>query len=213
MNADHVGDLSAPVLAGGAGAAPAAALAQQGEQLLLQLPAGIGVDGVVDRFVGHALAWVIGMHALQCAGDLLGRPAPEQKIADRAPEAAVRMHLGGRTHCVAAGLAGCLGGPQGIAIARGAVAFQVPAHGAGAAPEQTSDGSPAPSLLDQRGQCEAFFGLQVRVSRSHLCKFPEVRMLHFRFETASPRHAHYGPNYPLQPEFDRRKDSYASLHK
>ncbi|WP_375576186.1 hypothetical protein, partial [Paracidovorax oryzae] len=39
---------------------------------------------------------------------------------------------------------------------------------------------------DQRGQREAFFGLQVRVSRCHLCKLPEVQVLHFRFETAAP---------------------------
>ncbi len=115
VDADHVGDLPAPVLAGGAGAAPAAALAKQGEQLLLQLPAGIGIDGVVDGLVGHALAWVVGMHALQCAGNLLGRPAQEQKIAGGAPEAAMRMQLGSRTRCGAAGLAGSLSRQPGQA--------------------------------------------------------------------------------------------------
>lgn len=109
MDADHVGNLPAPVLAGRAGTAPTAALAQQGEQLFLQLPAGVGVDGVVDRLVGHALAWVVGMHALQCAGDLLGRPAPEQKIADDAPGTTVRVQFRGSGRWIARSI---LAGPE-----------------------------------------------------------------------------------------------------
>lgn len=171
-----------PAERGGAG--PGAGLAQQGEQLLLQLPAGIGVDGVVDRFVGHALACFIGMHALQCAGNLLRRPAPEQEIADGAPEAAVRMQLGCRTRCVAAGLAGSLGRPRGITTTRGAVACQLTAYGAGAAPEQSGDGPPAPSLLDQRGQREAFIGCKCVCIAKSSGQVTEVQMLHFKFETA-----------------------------
>lgn len=52
MDADHLGNLAPPILTRRRPAATAP-LAQQRNQLLLELSAGIGIDGVVDRLVRH----------------------------------------------------------------------------------------------------------------------------------------------------------------
>lgn len=51
MDAQHVGDLAAPVLALAARCALVVGLAQGGDQLHAQLAHGLGVDAVVDYFV------------------------------------------------------------------------------------------------------------------------------------------------------------------
>ena len=45
----------------------------RGNKLLLELATRIGVDGVVDGLMGDVLAGVLGVHALEYAGNLLGR--------------------------------------------------------------------------------------------------------------------------------------------
>ena len=45
-------------------------------------------------------------------------------------------------------------------------------------------GAQAPALLVQRGQRDALFGLQLRVSCSHYSNLPQVEVLHFGVEIA-----------------------------
>ena len=48
-------------------------LAQQGDKLRTQLASGVGVDGGVDRLVGHVAFGLMRKHAPQRSGDLRGR--------------------------------------------------------------------------------------------------------------------------------------------
>ena len=91
MDTHHVRDLPSSILARRAGPARALALAQQGDELAAQLPAWVGVDGVVDRLVRDVPGGLIGMHAPECAGNLLWRPAPTEQRADRLPQSTVGM--------------------------------------------------------------------------------------------------------------------------
>lgn len=163
MDVNHLRNLPPAIMPRRTRPAATAPLAQQSNQLLFELPTGIGIDGVVDRLVKHMLAWIIGMHALQCAGNLLGRPTPEQKIADHMPQSAMRVQLGQRPRGDATGFAGGLGGLEGIAIGWTAIASKLTANGAGAAPEAAGNGALAPALLQKRGDRQAVFWLQVRV--------------------------------------------------
>jgi hypothetical protein len=104
------------------------------------------------------------VHALQCAGNLLGRPTPQQKIAHHAPQGALRVQLGQGPGSDATGLTGRLGRLEGIAIRSRTIAGKLTANGAGAAPEQVSNGSLAIALLQKRSHSQPIFWLQVRVS-------------------------------------------------
>ena len=53
MNADHVGNLSAPILSARARHARAFALAQASDQLAMQLTPGLSVDRVAARVNGN----------------------------------------------------------------------------------------------------------------------------------------------------------------
>ncbi len=65
------------------------------------------------------------------------------------PQRAVRVQLGQRPSGKATGFTGGLGGLEGIALERAAIARQLTADGAGTAPEQAGDGSLAQTLLDK----------------------------------------------------------------
>ena len=119
-----------------------------------------------------------------CAGNLLGRPTPQQKIADHAPQSALRVQVGKGPTRNPTGLTGRLGGLESIAIGCRPIATKLTANGAGAAAKETGNGTLAPALLQKRSHRQPIFWLQVRVSRSHLCKLPEVQVLHFKLETA-----------------------------
>ena len=71
MDADHVRDLPGPVLAACAWHSGAAAMAQAGHQLFAQLSARLGIDGRVDRLVGHVAFRFVGERALEGSGHLL----------------------------------------------------------------------------------------------------------------------------------------------
>lgn len=58
LNARHVWNRATAILAARAGSSAAAPLAQQGNQLLLKLIPGRGIDGVVDRLVRDVLTGV-----------------------------------------------------------------------------------------------------------------------------------------------------------
>ena len=66
------------VLPGRARPALAARPAQAPQQLPAQLASGMRVQRVVDRLVRDAGARIVGVHALECGRDLLGRPLPRQ---------------------------------------------------------------------------------------------------------------------------------------
>jgi hypothetical protein len=60
VNADHVGNLPAPIRAA---AARAAALAKTGDELAAQLASRLSVDGRVDRLVRDVVFGLVGVHA------------------------------------------------------------------------------------------------------------------------------------------------------
>ena len=183
MDADHLGNLPPPILARRTRPARALALTQQRNELAAQLPTRVGIDGVVDRLVRDVPGGVKRMHAPECAGNLLGRPAPHQQITDHAPQGAIGVQLAQGPGIDTSLLTGCLRGRAGVARCS-AVARQLTAETAGAAPQRLGNGSQAEALLVQRGQRHAFFALQVRVSCSHRCNLPHVGVLHFGVETA-----------------------------
>lgn len=94
------------------------------------------------------------------------------------------MQLGAWLGLNAPQLAQTLRRRAGVTAVAG-VAPQLTADGAGAAALKAGYGPDAPALLAQRCQRHSVFWLQVLVSRSHLRTLPLVRVLHFRFETAT----------------------------
>ncbi len=71
MDADHLGDLAAPVDATLARHARAATVVQAGDELPAQFAARVGADRRVDRLVRYMHGWVLEPHALEDTGDLL----------------------------------------------------------------------------------------------------------------------------------------------
>ena len=74
VQVDHVHYLAAALLAPAARHAFSLSAAHQCDQITTQLTSGHGIDGVVDSFVGHTLARLVGMMTLQVNSDLFGRP-------------------------------------------------------------------------------------------------------------------------------------------
>ena len=80
VQAQHIGDLAAPVLAARAWTTLGPPMPQTRDQILAQAATGHGVERGVDGLVRHGLALVIRPRALESAGDLLGRPALAQIV-------------------------------------------------------------------------------------------------------------------------------------
>ena len=99
MDADHVGDLASAVDAARTLQALGSPLAQAGDELAPQLALRVGVDGVVDRLVGHVSAGIGGIGSLERSGGLLGRPLPCQHLAHGTPQHAVWRQRCRRTGC------------------------------------------------------------------------------------------------------------------
>ena len=156
--------LASPILTRRTRPAATAPLAQQGNQLRFEFASRIGIDGVVDRLVRHMLAGILGVHAPQCAGNLLGRPTPQQQLAYNAPQRPMGMQLCQRPCRLTSRFARSLRRLGGVAGAA-AVAPEFAADRAGTASEQPGYRALAESLLAQRREREAIFWLQVRVSR------------------------------------------------
>lgn len=85
MDADHLGNLASPVGAPAARHAGASPVAKAGDELSAQLAAGLGVDGRVDRLVGHVALGFVGEYALEGSGSLLRRPLPLQQRTHDTP--------------------------------------------------------------------------------------------------------------------------------
>lgn len=67
VDADHLGDVAAPVRSSGTGHARAATLTQAGDELAAQLSPRVGVDRGVDRLVGHVALALFGDTRLSVA--------------------------------------------------------------------------------------------------------------------------------------------------
>lgn len=93
MDAEHVGDLAAPVLSLAAWHTLVVRVAQGGDELTLELAHGLGVNAVVDGLVRHASLMALGVDVGQCQGNLLGRPALIQKMAHNFKEHTCAMEL------------------------------------------------------------------------------------------------------------------------
>lgn len=168
VDADHVGDLAAPVLATRAGAAGAAALAQAGDEGLAQLTLGVGVDGVVDALVRDVHAGLVGPKGAECAGDLLGGPVPAEHVADDRPQGAVGVELDAAASKPATARGQEVRAVRGVALGAAVVALEFPAQGAGAAPQLLGNGTQAMPLQPQRRHRDALFSLQLLECSGHL---------------------------------------------
>ncbi|CAM3674854.1 hypothetical protein ACAN107058_13610 [Paracidovorax anthurii] len=171
VDADHLGNLAAPVLARRARPTGTAALAQAGQQDLTQLALGMRVDGVVDRLVRDVQFGVLGPHALECPRDLLGRPIPAQHVGYQWPQRPIGIELGRRACCSASRHTGRLCRLPCVA-AIVLVAPQFTAQARRAASQAPADESHAPSLLFQRLQHHPLFRLQLLESSRHLHTLP-----------------------------------------
>lgn len=96
MDAEHVRDLAAPVIALAARGALVSSLTQASHQLALELAHGLGIDAVVDRLVRHAVRVALGVDTRQCQGNLLGRPAPAQALTHDDKQHALGIELASR---------------------------------------------------------------------------------------------------------------------
>lgn len=170
MDGDHVGDLTTSIVSRRTRTAHALALPQQRDELAAQLHAGVGVDGGVDAFVAGVDGRIMGVHAFECAGNLLRRPIPAQHGPDQVPQAATAVQLVKWPGIDAPLPALTLSRRAGVA----AIAPQLANDGAGTAPLQLGNSPDAPALLAQRGQRHSLFRLQLRVCRSHLRTLPVV---------------------------------------
>ena len=103
------------------------------------------------------------------------------------PQRCIGVQLGQGARIDAALAASDVGGAAHVAVAVAGIAPQLPVEDAGAAPHTLTHGPQAQTLLAQRRQRHALFGLQLSVSCSHLCNLPHVRMLHFKLEIATIR--------------------------
>lgn len=143
-----------------------------------------GAASRIDALVRDVQAGVLGMHAPECAGNLLRRPAPGEHGAHNKPQATLAVQLGQWSRGKPSLMAHALSRRAGVGASTD-IAPELTVDGAGAASQQLGHAAHAPALLVQRRQCHSLFRLQVRVGRSHLRTLPGGRVLHFAFETAT----------------------------
>ena len=84
-------------------------------ELSLQLAAGLQVQGLIDRLVGHAHRLVIRMVFGQAAGDLLRRPLFGQPIGHRVVQPPVQLKLA-RLRPGTPSVRTILGVPSGVGV-------------------------------------------------------------------------------------------------
>ena len=74
MDALHIGWLTAAVAAPRARPAQLFAFAQAGKQIATQLATWHGVQCRLNGFMRSAFGWIIGIHEMRCAANLIWRP-------------------------------------------------------------------------------------------------------------------------------------------
>ena len=161
VDADHVGDLAAPVGASRTWQSRAAPETQTGDELAAQLPTGLCVDGGVDGFVGHVALTLIGKGALKGSGNLLGRPFPLQQREHNHPGHAIDIKLGTGSCGAASRLAGLLRNVRTVGHQRICVARNLTADGRGRAMQHPGHGPDAASLLTHACNGHAVFRLKL----------------------------------------------------
>lgn len=162
VNAEHVRDLPAPILAFAARGAFVSGLTQAGYQLALELAHGLGVDAVVDGLVRHAVRVALGVDARQCQGNLLGRPAQTQAMAHHAEQHALSIELASRASQHATLAAAIMRWGAGVVSIAG-VTPQLAADGCRRASKYAGNGSDAQALLVQAGKGHSVFRLELAV--------------------------------------------------
>ena len=72
MNTLHVFNLTSPIRSTAARSSSLAMKTQAGNQFALELPFGVQIQCVANRFVGNRLIRINWMHELEYAGNVLG---------------------------------------------------------------------------------------------------------------------------------------------
>lgn len=92
---DHlVGEAAGATVGRIAGAPAGAAGPQRGDQLAFEPAACLAVESLVDRFVAHPHALVVGIVLAQPVADLFRRPAPRQPVGNNPPQRFVGDQFG-----------------------------------------------------------------------------------------------------------------------
>ena len=183
MDGDHLGDLPLAVSPGAARSADILGLAQTGDETALEFAARIGVDRVVDGFVGDMHGGVVGPFAPQCFTDLARRPTPTQQRRDEQPCRAAFGQLARRSAVFATLPGRQLRRPRSIAV-RASVARDLAAQRTWGSSKKPTNLSQTLVLLAHARQRRALIGAQVFESSGHLRNLPQVEVLHFRLESA-----------------------------
>jgi hypothetical protein len=167
MQAGHVGNPAAPVFPARTGTAPTPTVTQAGDQLGAQRPARHHVQGVVEGFVGNGTLPVLGPDPLECARDLLRRPAFPEVVLHHAKQHGVRRQLG-RASGLEAHPSGPNPGSTGVIAAHFVrVARQLPADRGRRATQRAGHGPHAAPLSTHQHQCRPLFSTQLFVFVSH----------------------------------------------
>src|SRR5690554_6585354 len=147
MDADHVGNLAAPIHTPRARSARRLALAQADDQFLAQLTDRQGIDRVIDRLatdVGITKAGYV--HVAQLGGNLLGRQTIPQHVDNEVEAFGAGHQLARRPTRLATGLHSPLRRPGRVVPAGVTVATHLTADGRGRAVDQAGDPAQAEAL-------------------------------------------------------------------
>ena len=169
MNADHLGDLPAPIHAARARSARRLALAQADNQLLTQLADRQGIDRVIDRLATDVgISEAGNVHAAQLAGNLLGRQTLTQHMGHQLEALATRQPLSHWPTNLAAGLHLLLGHTGRVAATGISIAAQLSADGRRGSGDQAGNPTQTEALgitdLNGGALFNAEFGIRHRGS-------------------------------------------------
>lgn len=147
MDADHIGNLAAPIHTPRARSARCLALAQTDDQFLAQLTDRQGIDRVIDRLatdVGITQAGYV--HVAQLAGNLLGRQTLSQHMNHQVEALSSGQQLARRPTDLATSLHPLLGHAGRVLTTGITVAAQLTADGRGGSVDQAGNPAQAEAL-------------------------------------------------------------------
>ena len=169
MDADHLGNLAAPIHTTRARSACRLALPQADDQLLAQFTDRQGIDRVIDRLATDVgISEAGNVHAAQLAGNLLGRQTLTEHMRHQLEALTTRQQLSLRSTHLAASLHLLLGRVGRVSATDISIAAQLPADGRRGSVDQAGNPTQAEALdmtdLNGGALFNAEFGIRHRGS-------------------------------------------------
>ena len=169
MDADHLGNLAAPIHTTRARSACRLALPQADDQLLAQFTDRQGIDRVIDRLATDVgISEAGNVHAAQLAGNLLGRQTFTEHMRHQLEALTTPQQLSLRSTHLAASLHLLLGRVGRVAATDISIAAQLPADGRRGSVDQAGNPTQAEALgmtdLNGGALFNAEFGIRHRGS-------------------------------------------------